>query len=190
MAALQQLFARYTLRGCRVPVEPVSPCTLSLRPSCPQVQWYERRANMPAHLQEGMHDREVAEWLQTDTNLVGCIERKARILKADSYEQALIGLAQGDAAGEWHFCRGVMEVETLQFRTYAEVEAGVHMLCAHAHSEQPPARLAFQRAAGMQGQVSLRTAPQQPPCVVALARVPHPQTLRLRTTCALAWWCG
>ena len=44
---------------------------------CIEVQWYERRANMPAHLQAGMHDREVVEWLQTDTNLVGCIERKA-----------------------------------------------------------------------------------------------------------------
>jgi hypothetical protein len=52
-----------------------------------QVQWYERRANMPANLQEGMHDREVVEWLQTDTNLVGCIERKARVVKARSYEE-------------------------------------------------------------------------------------------------------
>jgi hypothetical protein len=42
---------------------------------------------MPPHLQEGMHDREVAEWLQTDTNLVGCIERKARVVKAASYEE-------------------------------------------------------------------------------------------------------
>ncbi len=42
---------------------------------------------MPAHLQAGMHDREVVEWLQTDTNLVGCIERKARVIKARSYEE-------------------------------------------------------------------------------------------------------
>lgn len=56
-------------------------------PLAPQVQWYERRANMPAHLQEGMHDREVVEWLQTDTNLVGCIERKATVVKARSYEE-------------------------------------------------------------------------------------------------------
>jgi hypothetical protein len=79
-----------------------------------QVQWYERRANMPAHLQEGMHDREVAEWLQTDTNLVGCIERKARVVKAPSYEKVrllarstLRGwegarlLSDGDCTGCW-----------------------------------------------------------------------------------------
>jgi hypothetical protein len=40
---------------------------------------------MPPALQEGMHEREVVEWLQTDTNLVGCIERKARVVKARSY---------------------------------------------------------------------------------------------------------
>jgi hypothetical protein len=42
---------------------------------------------MPANLQEGMHEREVAEWLQTDTNLVGCIERKACVIRAASYEE-------------------------------------------------------------------------------------------------------
>jgi hypothetical protein len=42
---------------------------------------------MPPALQEGMHEREVVEWLQTDTNLVGCIERKARVVKARSYEE-------------------------------------------------------------------------------------------------------
>ena len=135
-----------------------------------QVQWYERRANMPAHLQEGMHDREVAEWLQTDTNLVGCIERKARVIKADSFEQvgprpasktmalwedasttappgldrlrsfspcllrlrsspqALTQLTTEEAAGEWHFCRGVLNCDTGIFKTYAEVDMG-ELLC-------------------------------------------------------------
>jgi hypothetical protein len=91
-----------------------------------QVQWYERRANMPAHLQEGMHDREVVEWLQTDQNLVGCIERKARVLKAGSYEEAAAQLPAGEEAadGDWYFCRGVLEVDTLHFTTYEEVAAG------------------------------------------------------------------
>ena len=47
-----------TNQACQQPILP-SP----LSPSR-QVQWYERRANMPEHLQPGMHDREVAEWLQ------------------------------------------------------------------------------------------------------------------------------
>ncbi len=80
---------------------------------------------MPAHLQVGMHDREVVEWLQTDTNLVGCIERKARVLKARSYEEALTRLTAAEAAGEeWHFCRGVLNCETGMFKTYEEVNAG------------------------------------------------------------------
>ena len=77
---------------------------------------------MPAHLQEGMHDREVVEWLQTDTNLVGCIERKARVVKAASYDEALAQLTPDEAAGDWHFCRGVLDCETGEFLTYAQVE--------------------------------------------------------------------
>ena len=91
---------------------------------CIEVQWYERRANMPAQLQEGMHEREVAEWLQTDTNLVGCIERKARVLRARSYEDAAAQLDPADVDGEWHFCRGALDTETMEYRTYDEVEAG------------------------------------------------------------------
>ncbi|GBF97254.1 hypothetical protein Rsub_09945 [Raphidocelis subcapitata] len=90
---------------------------------CIEVQWYERRANMPAHLQEGMHEREVAEWLQTDTNLVGCIERKARVLRARSYEEAVAQLDPADADGEWLFCRGVLDTENMDYRTYEEVDA-------------------------------------------------------------------
>jgi len=68
------------------------------------------------------------EWLQTDTNLVGCIERKARVIKAPSYEEALATLSAEEAAGDWHFCRGVLEVETMEFKTYDEVAAGA--VCA------------------------------------------------------------
>jgi hypothetical protein len=138
---------------------------------------------MPPNLQEGMHDAEVVEWLQTDTNLVGCIERKARVVKAASYDevrwprgrgslhwagararpqrpssvgrgvegraeaaaaaaawlgrthanpraapkpptpsQALSKLTAEEAAGEWHFCRGALDVETGVFMTYEEIE--------------------------------------------------------------------
>jgi len=42
---------------------------------------------MPDHLQEGIHDREVVEWLPIDTNPVGSIERKARVLRARSFEE-------------------------------------------------------------------------------------------------------
>jgi hypothetical protein len=38
--------------------------------------------------------------------------------------QALAKLSPEDAAGEWHFCRGVLEVDTQEFKTYEEVEAG------------------------------------------------------------------
>jgi hypothetical protein len=62
-----------------------------------QVQWYERRANMPPALQRGMHEREVVEWLLTDTNLVGCLERRALVVRARSYEE--VGTAAGRAAG-------------------------------------------------------------------------------------------
>jgi hypothetical protein len=79
---------------------------------------------MPANLQEGMHDREVVEWLQTDTNLVGCIERKARVVKARSYDHAAAQLAADEAGGDWHFCRGVLEVDNMEFKTYDDVEAG------------------------------------------------------------------
>ncbi|KAI8470406.1 MAG: hypothetical protein J3K34DRAFT_458897 [Monoraphidium minutum] len=90
---------------------------------CVEVQWYERRANMPPALQEGMHEREVVEWLQTDTNLVGCIERRANVIKAHSYEEAVAQLGPEAAGGEWHFCRGVLEVDSMEFRTYDEVDA-------------------------------------------------------------------
>ncbi|GBF98497.1 GATA type zinc finger transcription factor family [Raphidocelis subcapitata] len=93
---------------------------------CIEVQWYERRANMPAHLQEGMHDREVVEWLQTDTNLVGCIERKARVIRARGHDEAAALMSinhPAEAAGEWHFCRGVLDCDSGAFRTYEEVDA-------------------------------------------------------------------
>jgi hypothetical protein len=52
---------------------------------CIEAQWYERRGGLPAHLQEGAHAREVAECLQTDANLVGCIERKAIVIRAPDH---------------------------------------------------------------------------------------------------------
>jgi hypothetical protein len=94
---------------------------------CIEVQWYERRANMPPHLQEGMHEREVVESLQTDTNLVGCIERKARVIRARSHEEAAALMSinhPGEAGGEWHFCRGVLNCDDFAIKTYEDVEAG------------------------------------------------------------------
>jgi hypothetical protein len=57
-----------------------------------QVQWYERKANLPLQLQTNMHDREVLESDMTDTNLVGCIDRKAAVFRARSYEE--VGVAR------------------------------------------------------------------------------------------------
>jgi len=68
------------------------------------------------------------EWLQTDTNLVGCIERKARVIKAPSYEEALTTLSAEEAAGDWHFCRGVLDCESGLFKTYGEVDADPVMM--------------------------------------------------------------
>ena len=56
-----------------------------------QVQWYERKANLPLQLQANMHDREVLESDMTDTNLVGCIDRKAAVFRARSYEEVRVG---------------------------------------------------------------------------------------------------
>ncbi|KIY94336.1 hypothetical protein MNEG_13627 [Monoraphidium neglectum] len=117
---------------------------------CVEVQWYERRNNMPPALQEGMHEREVVEWLQTDTNLVGCIERKARVVKARSYEEAAAQLPPEEAGGEWHFCRGVLEVESMEFRSYEEVDADPAM-CVDPRSGQVMRR----PAAGPGGSVAL-----------------------------------
>lgn len=37
-----------------------------------------------------MHDREVVESDLTDTNLVGCIDKKAVLVKARSYEEVRV----------------------------------------------------------------------------------------------------
>lgn len=51
------------------------------------MQWFERSSSLPPELACGMHEREVAESNLTDANLVGCIDSKAMVVKADTYEQ-------------------------------------------------------------------------------------------------------
>jgi hypothetical protein len=59
-----------------------------------QVQWFERRGSLPASVGGSMHEAEVVESDLVDTNLVGCLDSKALILRANSYEEvcALGGL--------------------------------------------------------------------------------------------------
>jgi hypothetical protein len=60
---------------------------------------------------------------QCDTNLVGCIDHKAVVIHAGSYEEAAAKVVPADAAGEWYFCRGVLDAEGAAFRTYDELAA-------------------------------------------------------------------
>lgn len=54
---------------------------------CKQVQWFERKCSLPASIASGMHDVEVVESDLVDTNLVGCLDSKALIVTANSYEE-------------------------------------------------------------------------------------------------------
>jgi hypothetical protein len=52
-----------------------------------QVRWYERRSAVPAALGACMHDREVVASDLLDTNLVGCLDKRATVVRAGSYEE-------------------------------------------------------------------------------------------------------
>jgi hypothetical protein len=52
-----------------------------------QVRWYERKQNLPPHIQEQMHDWELCELDSNDVNSVGCIDGKAVVINARSYEE-------------------------------------------------------------------------------------------------------
>jgi hypothetical protein len=52
-----------------------------------QVRWYERRSAVPAVLAAAMHDREVVASDLLDTNLVGCLDKRATVVRASSYEE-------------------------------------------------------------------------------------------------------
>lgn len=52
-----------------------------------QVQWFERRGSLPAGVSASMHELEVVESDLLDTNLVGCLDSKATIIQANSYEE-------------------------------------------------------------------------------------------------------
>ena len=54
---------------------------------CMQVRWYERRSAVPAALAASMHDREVVASSLLDTNLVGCLDSRATVVRASSYEE-------------------------------------------------------------------------------------------------------
>lgn len=52
-----------------------------------QVQWFERRSSVPPGVGALMSEAEVVESDLRCTNLVGCIDSKAVIVRADSYTQ-------------------------------------------------------------------------------------------------------
>lgn len=52
-----------------------------------QVQWFERRGSVPPALGAMMSEHEVVESDLCDTNLVGCIDKKAVIVRANNYTQ-------------------------------------------------------------------------------------------------------
>lgn len=56
-----------------------------------QVQWFERRGSLPASVSASMHEAEVVESDLVDTNLVGCLDSKALIITADTYEEVRAG---------------------------------------------------------------------------------------------------
>lgn len=52
-----------------------------------QVRWYERRSAVPAALAASMHEREVVASSLLDTNLVGCLDSRATVVRASSYKE-------------------------------------------------------------------------------------------------------
>lgn len=52
-----------------------------------QVQWFERRGSLPPSVGATMHEAEVVESDLIDTNLVGCLDSKATIVTANSYDE-------------------------------------------------------------------------------------------------------
>ncbi|KAI8470082.1 MAG: hypothetical protein J3K34DRAFT_521647 [Monoraphidium minutum] len=116
------LYIARILRAFEDPRAP-EPDRLCIEASAACVRWYERKTNMPAAFQENMHDRELVESLQSDTNLVGCIDHRAVVVHGASYEEALARVPPGDLEGEWYFCRGVLDAEGAAFRTYEELAA-------------------------------------------------------------------
>ena len=75
------------------------PTPLTPTPGGLQVQWFERSAALPPAISEDMHEREVAETAQTDCNLVGCIDSRAHVVKADTYEQVRARSLRGSWCG-------------------------------------------------------------------------------------------
>ncbi|GBG00163.1 hypothetical protein Rsub_12982 [Raphidocelis subcapitata] len=61
--------------------------------------------------------------IESDANLVGCIDHHALVIQARSYEEALAQVPPAEAGGEWYFCRGVLDAEGAVFRTYEELAA-------------------------------------------------------------------
>lgn len=73
-------------------MRPASKCmSLSM-----QVQWFERRGSLPASVGASMHEAEVVESDLIDTNLVGCLDSRALILTANSYEEVRLAGEGGD----------------------------------------------------------------------------------------------
>ncbi|WIA14550.1 hypothetical protein OEZ85_003067 [Tetradesmus obliquus] len=93
-----------------------------------EVRWYERRSAVPAVLAASMHEREVVASSLLDTNLVGCLDSRATVVRASSYEEACelmqAVLPQAGRKGEWHFCRGVLDSASHTFRTFQELGIG------------------------------------------------------------------
>lgn len=69
------------------PSYPTPPAAANPLQPCPQVQWFEPRASLPPAVAAGMHEQEVVESDLIDTNLVGCLDSKATIIQASSYEE-------------------------------------------------------------------------------------------------------
>eukprot|EP00879_Flechtneria_rotunda_P001503 GHRR01001660.1.p1 GENE.GHRR01001660.1~~GHRR01001660.1.p1 ORF type:complete len:1310 (+),score=607.85 GHRR01001660.1:230-4159(+) len=86
-----------------------------------EVQWFERRAALPPAVASTMHELEVVESDLTDANLVGCLERKATVVLASSYSEALQQVPVHQRSRDWHFCKGVLESATQRVKTYQEL---------------------------------------------------------------------
>ncbi|KAF6265750.1 hypothetical protein COO60DRAFT_1623835 [Scenedesmus sp. NREL 46B-D3] len=63
-----------------------------------EVRWYEQRGAVPAALAAAMHEREVVASALQDTNLVGCLDKRATVVRAGSYEELICKGFAGSAS--------------------------------------------------------------------------------------------